>query len=76
MSTKQLTVRMPEDLVERIPRHGKAATFIIDAVREKLERIRQEEIEASLQCLGEDLEENDISMWKPFQKKVWDRIDD
>jgi hypothetical protein len=74
-ATKQLTVRMPRDLAKKIEDQGAAAPFIIDAVREKLERQREAEIETSLACLANDPEANDISDWAPFQAKVIERVD-
>jgi hypothetical protein len=75
--TKQITLRMPIDLLGQLsamPR-GKGASYIVDAVRERLERDRQAQIEAGLQCLAYDDELNDISAFAEAQAEVMARVD-
>jgi len=74
-STRQITVRMPLDLALGIKQRGKNAAFIIEAVREKLRREEQAEIEKGLLCLGDDDEASDISDYAPAQARVIARGD-
>lgn len=73
--TKQITVRMPVDLVAELRAHGNTASYIIDAVRDKLRRDQKAEIVASLQCLAGDEEANDISDFAATQDEVIARGD-
>ncbi len=73
--TRQLTVRMPLDILQRLKEKGKTAPYIIEAVQEKLAREAEQEIEASLLCLVDDTEANDISDLKPAQAKAMSRED-
>jgi hypothetical protein len=74
-NTKQLSVRMPVDIVRQLLVKGKSSRFIVDAVREKLERDAELELEAGLACLADDPEANDISDLGPAQAKVIARGD-
>ena len=71
--SKQLSIRMPVDLVKRLESHGAAAPYVIEAVREKLDKDDEARIEASLACLANDVEANDISDWGPMQQEVMKR---
>lgn len=73
--TTQITVRMPVELALGIKRHGNGAAYIIEAVRDKLQRDEQAEIEAGLRCLAFDAEANDISDFDDAQKRVIARGD-
>jgi hypothetical protein len=75
--TKQITVRMPIDLLERLGHmpKGKSAPYIIEAVRERLDRERESEIEAGLQCLAFDDEANDLTPFAEAQSEVMSRVD-
>ena len=73
--SKQITVRVPVELVAEVEHRGAVAPFFVAAVREKLDRMRQEEIEESLLCLGEDPADNDISDWASMQAEVMARVD-
>jgi hypothetical protein len=75
-NTKQISVRMPIDMVDSISRLGaKSAAYILEAVQDKLARDRQAEIAAGLRCLADDPEANDISDFKAAQAKVIARVD-
>lgn len=67
---------MPADLVESINSMGKkSASYIIEAVRDKLERDRQAEIAEGLKCLADDFESDDLSALTAAQAKVIARVD-
>lgn len=72
--TQQLTVRMPVDVLRKLKAKGKTAPYIIEAVKEKMARDEEAEIEASLLCLADD-DENDISDLKSPQAKALNRED-
>ncbi len=76
-ATKQITVRMPIDVLSQLggmPK-GKSAPYIIEAVRERLERDKQARIEAGLRCLAYDDEANDITAFEEAQHEVMARVD-
>jgi hypothetical protein len=73
--SKQFSIRMPVDIARKLEERGKVTPFIISAVREKLERERQQEIREQLKCLAHDAEANDISDIAPAQKRVIARGD-
>jgi hypothetical protein len=75
--TKQITVRMPLDLLKQLAAlpKGNSAPYIVEAVRERLERDRQAQIEAGLKCLAFDDEANDISAFEEAQAGVMARVD-
>ncbi len=76
MSTaKQISVRMPLRILERLEAHGPVAPYVIEAVKEKLDRDEEADIKARLRCLAYDDEANDISDWAPEQRKVMDQLD-
>ena len=73
--TKQLSVRMPLDLVQRLTAKGKTSPYIVEAVREKIERDEKMKVEASLLCLANDDDANDISDFAAAQARVMARGD-
>jgi hypothetical protein len=74
-ASKQFSVRFPAELANKLTKRGKAAPFIVEAVREKLDREERERIEASLLCLANDPEANDISDFAEAQRRVMARGD-
>jgi len=62
--TKQLSVRMPVDLVDRLEGRASVAEFIVQAVREKLEREKEDEIALGLRSL---VDETGAEEWIPMQ---------
>jgi hypothetical protein len=75
MQSKQITVRMPVDVLDQlgsIPK-GKSASYIVEAVRERLQKDKQARIEAGLRCLANDDEANDISAFQEAQAEVMAR---
>lgn len=64
---------MPLDLLARVLKRGPGTKFIVEAVREKLEREERAEIEESLHCLGQDPEASDISDFEGAQRRVMTR---
>lgn len=75
MATKSLTVRVPVEILDRVKRRGKAAKFIVEAVREKLQRDEDAEIERSLLSLVEEPSYNDIDDFIDAQRRVMARND-
>jgi hypothetical protein len=75
--TKQITIRMPLDVLGQLGAmpHGKSAPYIVEAVRERLERDRQAQIEAGFACLAHDDEANDISPFVEARDEVMARLD-
>jgi hypothetical protein len=73
--TIQKAFRLPPDVIEAIKKHPKATEYVVEAIREKAERERKQAIEASLQCLAFEGEENDISDFQDAQKRVMDLED-
>jgi hypothetical protein len=73
--TKQVSIRMPDELVKRLECHEAITPYIIEAVREKLDRDDEARIVASLTCLADDPESNDISAFASIQDEVIRRID-
>lgn len=73
--TKQLSLRIPMDLLSELRGKGRVTGYIIDAVREKIARDRAAEIDKSLQCLADDPEANDLSFFAPGQDEVMNRVD-
>ncbi len=71
-ATKQVSLRLPLDIAEAIQRreHGTATDYVVQAVREKLQRDREAEIARGLSCLAWDEEANDVSDFAPAQDKV------
>jgi hypothetical protein len=67
--------RLPQDVVRVLDAQPKATEYVVEAIREKAEREQQQAIEASLQCLAFEGEENDISDFQDAQKRVMD-LDD
>jgi len=59
-TTKQLSVRMPEDLVNRIANRGSAAAFIVTAVKEKLDREDRQALLDGFKLLAESPEMVDM----------------
>lgn len=74
-TSKQLSVRMPCELVEWLSERGKSARYIVEAVREKVARDEEAEIAASLRCLANHDEASDISDLAEGQAKVIARGD-
>lgn len=75
-NTKQISVRMPADMVESINSMGKkSASYIVEAVRDKLARDRQEEIAEGLKCLTDDNVGEDLSALAAAQAQVIERVD-
>lgn len=76
-ATKQITVRMPTDVLEqlRVMPKGSGASYVVEAVRERLERDKQARIDAGLRCLAYDDEANDISSFEEAQAEVMARVD-
>jgi len=74
--TKQITVRMPIEILEQLGGmvKGKGAAYIIEAVRERLERDRQAQIAAGLACLAYDDDANDLSAFEEVQAEVMARV--
>jgi hypothetical protein len=74
-ATKQITIRMPLELMAEIQSRGKSASFIIEAVRDRILRDKEEEFANSLLCLAGDAEANDISDFARAQAEVMARVD-
>lgn len=74
-NTKAITIRMPLELLSVLRARGETSSYVINAVRERLERERLEEIAKGLACLADDSEANDISDFAPLQSKVMRRVD-
>jgi hypothetical protein len=76
-ATKQITLRMPIDVLDKLSllANGKNTPYIVEAVRERLERDRQIQIAESFKCLAYDDEANDISDFKEAQAEVMSRVD-
>ena len=72
---KQITVRMPVELVSDMESRGGTTVYIIEAVREKLARDKQAEIAAGLRCLADNPDEEDFSALIAAQAKVMARVD-
>ena len=75
--TKQITLRVPTDVLDQLRKmpRGRSAPYIVEAVRERLERDRQARIEEGLKCLAYDDEANDISAFADAQAEVMNRVD-
>lgn len=76
-ATKQITVRMPTEVLDQLLQmpKGKSASYIVEAVRARLARDREAKIEAGLRCLANDDEANDISAFESAQAEVMARFD-
>jgi hypothetical protein len=70
---QQRAFRLPEDVNEVLSKVKNSTQYVVDAIREKAERERQAEIEASLACLANDSE--DFSELSASQAKVISRGD-
>ena len=70
MTTKQVSVRLPLDLFQRLNEKKGRAGYIIQAVEEKIQRDEQEALAAGLMCLANNPEANDISDFAAPQAKV------
>lgn len=70
---QQRAFRLPEDVNEVLAKVKNSTQYVVDAIREKAERERQAEIEASLACLAE--EDEDFSNLATSQAKVIKRGD-
>jgi hypothetical protein len=74
--SRQISVRIPAELIERIKSRGEGSSrFIIEAVRDKLNREDEAEITASMRCLAYDDEANDISDFAVAQDRTIARGD-
>jgi hypothetical protein len=75
-NTKQISVRMPIDMVDSISRLGaKSAAYVLEAVRDKLQRDKEAEIAEGLKCLADDSDADDFSALAAAQAKVIARVD-
>ena len=54
---QQRAFRLPEDVNEVLSKVKNSTQYVVDAIREKAERERQAEIEASLASLADDGED-------------------
>ena len=77
MDPKSFTLRMPLDLYNQIAiRKQKSVTgFVIEAVQEKLDREREEEIQRGFQQLGADFDWEEYELWAGLQQKAMKHID-
>ena len=76
-ATKQITLRMPLDLLEQlesVPK-GQSAAYIVNAVRERLAADRQARIDQGLKSLAFDYDANDLSWATEAQQEVMARLD-
>ncbi|HVL39015.1 MAG TPA: hypothetical protein VM328_06450 [Fimbriimonadaceae bacterium] len=75
--TRQYPIRFPADVAEQVERRKQRSVseYVVEAVREKLERDRDAEIVAGLACLADDAEANDIGDFEEAQAEVFGRGD-
>jgi len=59
-ATKQLSVRIPTELVSRIEAKGPSAPFVIEAIREKLDRDEEQALREGFALLAESPEMVDM----------------
>ena len=73
MTTKQISIRMPMDLLQELrkQRPGSGSSFIVEAVRDRLNRERELKLQESLQALAFEGEENDLSWIEGAQLEVF-----
>lgn len=71
-ATRQLSIRLPLELIEAIGRRheGTTTNFVVQAIRERLVREREEEIAVGLATLANDDETNDLSEFAAAQDRV------
>ncbi len=70
MAAVQKGFRLPKDVVELLSVMPNATEYVVNAVREKAARDREQEIAAGLECLAWNDEANDISDLRAAQARV------
>jgi hypothetical protein len=78
MDAKNFTLRMPLDLYQRVAHRKKKSVseFVIDAVREKLDREREEEVRIGFESLAQDYDQPEYDLWAGAQKRAMKHADD
>jgi hypothetical protein len=78
MDRKTLSLRLPFDVYRRLVERSRKSinSFVVQAVTEKLEREREEEIAAGLATLAGSVDEQEFALWMKAQRKAMEHIDD
>jgi hypothetical protein len=69
---------MPNEMYEQVAARKKQSMtqFVIDAVQEKLERDRREEMRKGFESLADDFDADEFALWNAAQRATAKHIDD
>lgn len=75
MSSRQISIRLPHKLFEKVQSKGAMAPFVIEAIEEKLAREQEAELTKSLMSLVDDPNNEIVRDFVAPQQEVWGRVD-
>lgn len=78
MAHKNMTLRLPFELYQRVvgKRRKSFNAFVVEAIEEKIEKEREEELRKGLRSLAGSVDPEEFAFWMEAQRKAMQHVDD